>query len=442
MLLVSILLCCADSFAQQSDSIQVLALESAIDLALKNNRSIQIQSKLTEVAENSVYWGNSGLLPTINLIGAGEYTNNETDLTIRTFQPIVPEQSFDESGVTSTTISAVVQADYTVFAGFSGRYRYQLLQTERSIARLEQESLVNRTVVQVTTLFGEIVKLQSREELLGESIKIDQERITKARDKFQFGKATGLEVLRAKTDLNIDSNSLEEVLLAKDNLIKQLNLAIGLNPETTYRVSIVYQETAPKDELVVIQELKQNNPDLMLIQQGQMAFEQQLALRKSAYLPQVNAFANYGYFNQENDLQQLASIENLGYTVGLSVRYALFNGNQNRKNVQNAKINVMTQDLRKKDVEESLISQALQELSTLESLQRQLVRREEDMKTFEETFTRTKERYYNGKVTSLDLREAQTALLNAKVEANDTKVGIVQTNIRLNALVGKQQTAL
>ena len=80
-----------------------------------------------------------------------------------------------------------------------------------------------------------------------------------------------------------------------------------------------------------------------------------------------------------------------------------------------------------------------QEWNTLQTLNRQLVRREQDLKTYEETFARTRDRYFNGKLSSLDLREVQMALLQAKMEVDVTKVNIVQTTIRLNALTGELQ---
>ncbi len=153
----------------QTDSLtETLTLEEAVSLALSNNQELQIQKKLIDIAQTNVFKGNAGLLPTINLIANGNYSNNISDLTIRTFQPEpAPSQiSIDESGVTSTTLSAVVQADYTVFAGFSGKYQYRLLENQEQIARYQQELIANNTLLGVSELFIEIVKLQSREELI------------------------------------------------------------------------------------------------------------------------------------------------------------------------------------------------------------------------------------------------------------------------------------
>ncbi|MEO1652090.1 MAG: TolC family protein, partial [Bacteroidota bacterium] len=197
--------------AQESPS--QLTLEQALDLALQQNQEIQIQQKRLEIADNNVYPGKAGLLPQINFIADASYANNLSDARIRTFQesPAPAQINIDERGVETRTLSALVQADYVFFAGFSGRYRYKLLQNEQGMARYQQEVLVNNTALAVAEIFLEISKLQGRETLLKESIKLTQNRLEKLKDRFQFGKTTGLEILRGESDLNQDRNTLDQI---------------------------------------------------------------------------------------------------------------------------------------------------------------------------------------------------------------------------------------
>ena len=148
---------------------ETLTLEEAIDLALTNNQEITIQRKQTDIVRNNVYRGNAGLLPTISLIGNGSYSSGNTEVTLRTFaqSPQAPSQiTVDEDNVVTEQASAVLQADYVIFAGFSGQYRYRLLEHSATISRYQQEILVNNTVLSVAELFLEIAKLQRREEPL------------------------------------------------------------------------------------------------------------------------------------------------------------------------------------------------------------------------------------------------------------------------------------
>ena len=69
-------------------------------------------------------------------------------------------------------------------------------------------------------------------------------------------------------------------------------------------------------------------------------------------------------------------------------------------------------------------------------LRDQLVREEENIETFRESYSRTEERFYNGKVTSLDLRDAQNALLNAEITISNLKADILKSTLRLEGLKG------
>ncbi len=426
----------AEAIAQEPDSLAKLTLEQAFDFALENNLEIKAQSKSVEIAENNVYPGRAGLLPTVSLIGDATYANNSSDVTIRTFQENPPQVNFDENGVETQTISAVVQADYVFFAGFSGKYRYKLLQDEQSLARYQQEALINNTVLAVAEIFLEVAKLQRREELLVENLAISQQRLDKVRDQFQFGKATGLLVLRAESDVNQDYNALDNIRLVKNNLIKDLNFLMGLAPESTYEVAIDYNLPALQSSEEIRQTMLSQNPELKLSQKGVELANHQLSVSQASRYPSVSGFANYGYFRQENDVQQLAEIQNLGFTLGISLRYNLFNGNQAKRDIENAKINTETSRIRQTQLEDKLYNQAIKELSNLQLLQAQLAREEQNLKTFQENFSRTEERYFTGKATSLEVRDAQIALLNAQITINDLEVDILQTSLRLEKLKG------
>ena len=426
----------ATTLTAQEQLVENLTLEDAIALGISNNKNLQIVSKEAAIAENNVYKGNAGLLPTVNLIGTAQYSNNQNETTIRTFQPQPPIITFDENGVESQTYNAVVQADYLLLGGFAGKYHYKLLQNQSTIAGLQQQATINGTIVGITELFTEIAKLQSREEFLLESIEVTQKRLEKANDRKQFGQATGLDLLRAETDLNKDLSSLDDVTLVKENLIKQLNQLIGKENNTLYRVNVNYIIPALEDSEIVLEQVKSNNPELQLAKQGVEIANNQLGLAESAYLPKVNFFANYGYFRQENEIQQLAEVQNLGVTVGAGVRFNIFNGSKTKRDIASAKMTIEQESLRVLDVEDRLITSTLQELNTLKTLNTQLVREEKNIATSEETFKRTEERYYNGQATNLDLRDTQTALLNAKVTITDIKLKIIESGIRIEGLKG------
>ena len=135
--------------------------------------------------------------------------------------------------------------------------------------------------------------------------------------------------------------------------------------------------------------------------------------------------------------RKLAEIETFGYTVGVGLRYNLFNGGRTNRNIQSARLNREISQFQQQQTEDRVLANAVKEQNNLVLLQDQLKREEENIETFRESYTRTEERFYNGKVSSLDLRDAQNALLNAEITINNLKADIMRSSLRLEALKGK-----
>ena len=437
VLLIALVFASAAALSAQERPKETLRLEQAIALALENNKALRIEQKRVEVANERNRPGNAGLLPTLRLIGDANYTNNAADLTIRTFQPNPPEVRFDEDGVASTTLQGVAQLDYTVFAGFSGKYRYKLLQNENNVANLQQLAIINETILSVSTLFLEIAKLQRREELLLETLEITGERIARIKDEKSFGKATGLDILNAETDLNRDRTTLDNVLLAKNTLKRDLNFLIGYEAERRYWVSAVYTAMEISSLEDIKTEVVTNNPNILLAQQGVQISENQIGVARSQLLPRIGVFANYGYFYQENDVQQLAEITNIGYTLGGRITMDLFNGGQNRSAIKVAKLEKDAIQLEKQQLEDRLVTDAVTQVNRITILEDQLGRERLNLGTFQEAFTRTEERFKNGRATNLDVRDAQTALLNAQISVAELQADLMIAHISLRNLIGK-----
>ncbi len=419
--------------------LDTLSLEQAIALAFEQNRAIQIQKQLVEIAKQDVYQGNAGLLPRVDLVGSGEYQNSQqTDLLLRTFQP--PPQpetiSISESGIVNTTLSAGVRAEYLVLGGFAGKYRYQLLQNQQTIAGFQQQVVANNVVLGVSELFLELAKLQKQEELILKNIAIGEDRLQKVQDQKAFGKVTGLAVLNAQTDINRDKNALDALRLGRNDLIKTLNFQLGLDAQQSYGVAVDY--TAPLlDSISQIEsEIVAGNPELKLAKEGISIANTQISLAESVKYPSILASAQYGYLRQRNDLQQVAELDNIGAIVGVTARFNIYNGQKTRRDIAKAKLNVNVEKAREAQKQAELFAEASKSYQRIALLRSQLERDRENLSTFEENFTRTQDRFENGTATSLNLRDAQIALLNAEITIVNLEYDLLKAFITLEVLKG------
>lgn len=415
---------------------ELLTLEEAIDLTIANNKQLKIQRNLVEISENNVFRGNSGQMPTVSLAADGQFGQNQANIDIRTFQPDPPLVNIDAEGVQSTTLSAGVRADYLLIGGFRGKYTYRLLEDEQSISRFQQEAVLNELILGVSDLYLDIAKLQSREELLIENVAISQEQLNRIKNQIEFGQVTGALALAAQTDINQELNALDDVRLLKNNLIKELNFLMGIAPETEYLVSVNFQDPPLLETSEIKAMVVENNPQLKISETFISVSNNQLKLSESAKYPQLNAFADYGFYRQENDAQQLAKLETLGYTAGLSLRFLVFDGNRVNRGIQNAKIAIENSQTQSSLLEDELVKEAVKEQSQLVILKSKLSRQENDLVTFEDNFSRTQNRFGRGLASSLDLREAQRSLFNARIGINDAKIDILKSKAKIRNLTG------
>ena len=208
--------------AQSPTTGKKLDLQAAINLALTNNHDLKIQHQSILLANNNITKANAGLLPIIDAVGMGSYTNNFSEVDLRTFQPEPPLLTINESGVETSTISLGVEANYVLWDGGQSKIRFQLLEGLSAVEQAKQAVLVNGVISGITELYFEIVKLQNQTNVLQESIALTRERIAKIEDRKTFGKANKLTLLQAETTLNQDLSVLDNIELIKSNLLMDL----------------------------------------------------------------------------------------------------------------------------------------------------------------------------------------------------------------------------
>lgn len=87
--------------------------------------------------------------------------------------------------------------------------------------------------------------------------------------------------------------------------------------------------------LVADERLLSDNIEIKKAEQGVEISKMNIAVQQSAFLPQVGAFANYGSSDEAymNDFSK-----NDAYTVGVQVKWNLFNGGSDKNNLEKARV--------------------------------------------------------------------------------------------------------
>ena len=414
----------------------LLTLSDAINNTIVQNPSIQIQQLEVTRTANNVFKANAGGAPLIRAVAGGSYISNYADVRLRTFQAEPAFINISESGVETINTNLGIQAEYVLLDGGRRNSRLQVLKELSNVESARQEVLINQTVLAVSALYFEIAKLQNQASFILESIRNGEARLAKTKDRKQFGQANNLDILRLQTAINQDESMLNDILLVKGNLIRDLNFLMGSPLENEFIVQTESETTDLPELSTIYKSIEANNPELRLSRMGVQVSQSELQLSETDNRPVIAAFGQAGYNYQSNDVQQLARIHAAGVSVGINATYTLFDGGIRKNQTANSRIEVEKALANQQLLTTNLFNQALKEQSTYLLLQSQLQREEANRNTFEMAYSKAQDLFMAGKASNLDLRDAELALQQAQLRIDDLNADLQKTYWRIILLMG------
>ncbi|MBR9844903.1 MAG: TolC family protein [Algicola sp.] len=396
---------------------EVLSTDKALELALENNYGIQIATTSVEVAENNKGILNSGYLPTVtgNAGGSIEKQNTEGELA--------NGETRIANGAETRRYNASVSLNYTLFDGLGRLYNYRRLKEQYQLSELEARETIENTLIQLFSIYYNVAQLSENTEALKETITISKDRLTRAGYQFDYGQNTKLEVLNAEVDINNDSINLINAKQQLKNTKRDLNVVLGnqLNQDFKVDTTIRFLLQLDKDDL--LEKTKANNVTLLQANKNINISQLDIKTSRAQFLPTVGLVGSYGW-NESNNNSPLAFVlqnTTTGVSAGLNLSWNLFDGGSAITNNQNAKLNLEIQELQK----EQLIVEIERNFNNAwDDYQNRLTIYEvqnDNIKTAQNNFERTQERFKLGQVTSIEFRQAQLNLLNAELSRNQAK---------------------
>lgn len=418
------------SVGATADDRQLLTLEDAIRTGMERNFGIVIARNEAEIASLNRNWGAAGFTPDLNL-SAG-LSGGRDDVTIT------------EDGVGRPSERTLISASnldaslsWTIFDGFKMFTTYNKLIEFENLGNVRARIQIENTVSDIISAYYNIIRIEKRLAVLQNTVELSQERYRIADTKRQIGSGSEYEFLLAQTDLNSDKTAVirEEVLLndAKIRLLTMLNM----DPETTFAVTSEINLADIIDFNAVYEGLNSSNSQLLAagIQQRIAALERQEVLR--GRMPRVSLNAGYNINNRETDNIVVRMTETEGLRYGVTVSVPIFDGfNINRK-LQAAKIYERNADLQFQDMNSRLYGLAVAEYQNYVS-SREVVRIEqENLELVNQTVDIAMERFYQGTISSLELRETQRNLINTETRLITAQYEAKISETELMRLMGR-----
>ncbi len=417
-------------FASAAQSQELLTVEAAVKIALENNYQIRIASNELKIDQTGVSMGNAGMLPTL---GATLNNNNSTQ---NSSQTRADGSSIDLDNAKNSSLNYGVVMDWTLFDGFKMFARYDQLKEQEKLGDAQLKQAIISKVSDVMIGYYDLVQQQQQLAALDSTLVISEQRLKLANNRFTIGKASKLEVLNAKVDLNTDMTT---ILRQKELFV---NSKIRLNEILARDTKIdfmVLNEITIEAQLFLpeLESLAQKQNPLLQAQiiNNNIARLQLKQVRAGRY-PTITASTGYVFSESESSLGYTSSTNSRGWNYGFSARLNLFDGFTQNQQEKIAKIELENTNVLIEQQKQTLTSQlgtAYQTYLTNISL---IELEKSNEAIAKENLDITMEKFRIGTIPTIEFRTAQLNYINAIVRYSNAKFRAKLSEISLKEFAG------
>lgn len=408
----------------------VLSLENALKLALENNFEIKISKNNLKIDETNNNLANAGILPSLNanLINNNSLLNTNQTQSDGAVRELNNAKNFN--------LSYGVGLDWTVFDGLSMFARKEQLATLEAQGKSELQATILNRISDVYLTYYDLVQQQQVMASIDSAIVISNQRVTTADNRFSIGKASKLELLNAKVDLNTDKS----LLLSQQELYKntkiRLNELLARDLQIDFKVvdTIIFDENLTYDELKDL--ANKQNPQLQAQILNKKLADLNLKEIKGNRYPTVRLTSGYNFTRSEASLGFITQSSGQGFVYGVSASVPLFNGFLQSKREKAAQFEVENATFILSQQKLALESQMASFYQSYQTNLDLIKVESENVEIAKQNLDITLAKFKIGTITTIEVRTAQQNFIEASVRYANSQYKTKLSEINLKELAG------
>lgn len=415
----------------------VLTLDDAIGKALENNYEIKLEKYNVEISKNNISRAVSGQVPTVEMNASFEWGYADAETETLGLTPGEDSNNPIELDGSSRDLLLQPQINVPIFEGFRGKYRFRQLKNAHQMSELQLTQVTEQTISETVSAYLEVARLQSRLAIDEENIAISYDRWQRLVEDAKFGTANSVRRLQAAVDLKTDSANYRNAVLLYENSRRNLNLVMA---QPLGQVFMVQEDILLSGDLQygrLEEEMQISNTRLNLSLMGINDATYEAKISESSYFPSIQGYANYTYFDTEDDANFILSNNVRGPNVGVALSWPLFTGGANKITRQNSRIRLDQQKTALDNTTLNLEKELRNAFARYINNKEQLRIEQSNLETFITNYRKISEDHRLGLVDAADLRTAQLNLSSARNRINDLTYNVKQSEITLLQLSGR-----
>ena len=410
-----------------------LSLMDAIKIGMQENYDIQLSSKNKRISEINNNWANAGALPTINLSakkeeGLSDQTNNPT--------------SFMPYELRSTAINGNANVSWTLFNGFAIRANKAKLRNLEEISSNNATLTIENTIQGIILQYYNCVLQKERLELLQKVVRLANNRLEYQQTKYDIGVSSKIDLLQIENAMLTDSSNLIMQELNYNNAIKNLNLTLGKEIETTWDFT---DEIDTEIQLFSYENLKAStladNTNIKNQYYNIQLAKQDIRLSKAVFYPMISVNSGAAYNESTYDIGELSNSmdntgESLNYFANFSVNFRLFDGGKLYSTLRKVKVQKEINDLQYEKVKREVLHQLSLINNKYNSRISAFSLNQKAFKIAETNYALATDKQNRGVINSFMLRDIEIAFITSGINAQQAAYNLMESKIALLKITG------
>ena len=454
---------------------QAFSLDSCRNMALSNNKAMQIAKERIKAAEYQKKEAFSAYLPGFDFTGT--YMHNQKELSLLSCDQMLPTMSFNPAtgtygynvvtqpdGTPLTTPdgqpvpsqvalipkSALTYDIHNVFAGavtltqplfMGGKIiaMNKMADYARELSGKMYDNAAKEVIYTVDAAYWQVVSLGEKKKLADSYIALLDTLQRNVKAMIAEGVATKADLLNVDVKLNqanIDLTKVENGLSLSRMALAQI---CGMPLDSNMQLADEFTETKDFKTIVAdgydINDVYENRPDLQSLQLAVKLYEQKQNVARAEMLPNIALMGAYSFSNPNVFNGFDKSFKGM-FSVGATVSIPLWHWGGRYSKLRAAKSETLIKQLELDEAKEKVelqVSQAVfktkESLKTLQMTENNLAKADENL--------RQAQLGYREGMNSIDnVMEAQTAWLKANSEHIDAGIDVQMCNVYLSKVLG------
>ena len=407
-----------------------LTLDQALEIALSESNTIKIADMTVEKTGYAQKGSYAALYPNVSASGTYQRTLKKQVMVMDMGgQPMEIKVGRDNNITTSASASMpLVNAQLWESLKLSG------MDVELAVEQARSSKI--GMIKQVKQAFYAVLLAQKSHEVVSEVYSNAQKNYEKTEQRFNVGKASEVERLRAQvTMMNAEpsvSSAENAVLLATWQLKAVMGIDLGTNIQVVGDLNEYTNEMLTP--YVSEDDLSSNSTLLQLDIQNRM-LESTIRMQKKQYIPTLAASINYNYSAMGDEKLSWFPSSN----AALSLNIPIFDGFQKRFNIKQTKVSKNMLELQREDTERSLRIAIRNYNDQMALCIKNYQAANATVEIAQKSYEISEKMYEVGKATLVELNDAQLALQQAQLTQAQAVYNFMVAKASLDELIGKDE---